>query len=268
MRLGDTGYWLGVEEYRGLLWSECGVPEAIVLWEPLPRGLGLALEEAALASGKPFILVWRQDKSIVIGRLQEWCGEVDCIAARRLGVPIYRRVSGGGSVYHDLGNLNLSLVCPRRLGVDDLYGLGIGLVLALLGLLGFDAGVFNSNDVAVGGWKVSGSSAYSSRRGSLFHATLLVEADLSLLHMLLRPPLWRVERGLVHRVKYRPGNLSSLDPSVVVGRVYGVVSEYYRVLTGGLTRYSIPASLHSRAAAIYEERYGVKGSWRYSPCGS
>ena len=182
--------------------------------------LNIALEEAiALKAGEwgvAIARVWLQGPAVVVGYSLPLCGEADCGLARRLGVPVVRRFTGGGAVYHDWGNLNLALAVPRRLGVDELLGLGTGAMVRALGLLGVEARVENEGDVAVGPCKVSGSAAGVKLRSSLYHATLLVDVDSSLVRRLTPGRPERVERGEVTPVKYRPCSLRELGYSVSV----------------------------------------------------
>ena len=225
----------------------CNPRLALILWEPLRPPYGLLLEEAALreCSG-PTVLVWRHARSLIVGRRQEACEEVRCETASRLGVQVFRRSSGGGTVYHDPGNINFSLVCPEtRLGVDTLYREGLGLLwgwLASLGVMPVEAR--NYNDTVYRGWKISGSSGYTSRRGSLFHATLLVSADTSMLRALLDPPVEEMVRRGVDPVKYRPRNLSSMHPHIDVWKAYSAVERFLRG-KGVLVEHAIPARLYA-----------------------
>jgi len=76
----------------------------------------LALEEALVraAPERALLRIWQNSTCVVVGRGQRVEREVDLAACRRDGVPVLRRSSGGGTVYHDLGNLNVTLVAPGR----------------------------------------------------------------------------------------------------------------------------------------------------------
>lgn len=179
----------------------------------------MALEEALLkaaAGGVVIVRVWVNPDSVVIGHGLPPCVEVDCGEAEALGVPVVRRLSGGGAVYHDGGNVNFTLAMPWRLDVESLYRLGTSIVVSALSRLGLRAHVENVNDVVVGEWKVSGSAAALRAGSSLFHATLLVEADMGRLRRLVKPRLDRVARGEVTPAKYNPANVSQLRPGVTL----------------------------------------------------
>jgi len=103
----------------------------------------LAVEDALLESvcrglRRLVFRLWVNDRSIIIGRGLDACSEVRCGAARGLGIPIVRRSSGGGAVYHDHGNLNISIIeaTRGRVGVDRVYSTGTGFITSVLRRLG------------------------------------------------------------------------------------------------------------------------------------
>ncbi len=220
----------------------------------------LALEEALLdavckGGGSPVFRVWINERSIIIGRTLGTCEEVHCKAAEDLGIPVIRRPSGGGAVYHDNGNINFTLIMASRgrIRVDKVYEAGLRFVLKALSLLGVKAWVENGNDVIVDGWKVSGSSAHIRPCGYLFHATLLVDADMGTLHTVIKPRLDRVARGEVTPAKYRPRNLEDLAgvklPEALSALLQAVETEY------GLRASSPTPKELGIAEALYRLKY-------------
>lgn len=166
----------------------------------------LALEEAILKSYEenrvpPTLRIWRNPRCVVIGRGQNPEDEADLEFCRRYRIPIVRRPSGGGAVYHHPGNLNFSLFLPLdgpwaevRRAYETIGGL---LAEALEKRLGLKARVEKSS-MLVEGLKISGMAQYR-RRGLLFHGTLLLWDD--------RIPMERVLLAL------RPGYSPSGVPS-------------------------------------------------------
>lgn len=146
----------------------------------------LAAEEYLLREvEKPLLRLWRSSPSVVIGRHQIPSIEVNLDVAAKMNVPVLRRLSGGGAVYHDSGNVNYSLISKipdcSRLNFDLL----LAPIVASLNLIGVHATHVGRGDLRLEGAKISGSSFYLWRGFSLHHGTLLFDADLATLESLL-----------------------------------------------------------------------------------
>ncbi len=202
-----------------------------IINEPLSPGIGLLLEECLLnyisQSNKLVILVWRSRPSIVIGRNLPECVEVNCRIAKMLGIPICRRKSGGGAVYHDEGNINITLIeyTKHRIPVTEVYNRGLSIIKLIIKRLGLNPSIENTSDTVIEGYKVSGSSAIIQKDRYLFHGTLLVDTDISLMKKLLIPRLDLVVSKRVSLSKYNPKNLSSLLPYLSIETVLELINE-------------------------------------------
>jgi len=160
------------------------------------RELNLALEWAlveAVSSGRsPSTLrLWTNPPCVVIGRSGLSLAEVRLAACEELGIPILRRPTAGGAVYHDEGNLNWTVVVrkaelPKPMWPDELERKASGAILRLLGELGLDGHHEARKGVFVGERKVSGMAMYVGRWAVMVHGTLLVNSDLSALRTALR----------------------------------------------------------------------------------
>ncbi len=149
----------------------------------------LAAEEYILRElDGPVIRLWRNRPCIVMGRHQIPCMELNLPLADELGVPFLRRISGGGTVYHDLGNLNFSLIAPLEKGLGMDFERQLGPILAALTRLGLGVEHVGRGEVRMGGRKISGNAAYLWQGRCLHHGTLLFDADLGRLHELLDSP--------------------------------------------------------------------------------
>ena len=139
----------------------------------------LALESYLFehVDGEDVFMLWRNRPAIVCGSYQNIYAEVDVRLSRDLGVALARRDSGGGTVYHDEGNVNYTFIAdadPAR-GYERF----IGPMVAALRLLGVRADMNRVCDIAVEGRKVSGSAQRVSHGRVLHHGTLLYDTDLS-----------------------------------------------------------------------------------------
>lgn len=159
----------------------------------------LALDEALARAGGPHptLRIWRNDPSVVLGRAQVAEAEIDMAACHDLGIPVLRRFTGGGTVYHDPGNLNVTIVLgrddprlardPELSGVPGMYRLLLRPLAAAVASLGVPAEA-TERDVLVRGSKLSGVAGWIGRETLLVHGTLLVDADLATLERVLDGP--------------------------------------------------------------------------------
>ena len=174
--------------------------------------LNLALEECLLqwlpADHPGLFLLWQNAPSVIVGRHQVTLDEIDADFVRRRGLPVVRRMTGGGAVYHDLGNLNFSFMenAHGRKTVD--FARYLRPVCAALAELGVQASLTGRNDLEAGGRKISGS-AQSLRQGRiLHHGTLLVSLDFGELVQALHVDPDKIRSKGIASVRSRVANIS------------------------------------------------------------
>ena len=174
--------------------------------------LNLALEECLLqwlpADHPGLFLLWQNAPSVIVGRHQVTLDEIDADFVRRRGLPVVRRMTGGGAVYHDLGNLNFSFMenAHGRKTVD--FARYLRPVCAALAELGVQAPLTGRNDLEAGGRKISGS-AQSLRQGRiLHHGTLLVSLDFGELVQALHVDPDKIRSKGIASVRSRVANIS------------------------------------------------------------
>ena len=128
-------------------------------------------------AGDDVFYLWQNRPAIVVGCYQNICREVNVHALRRRGVPVVRRMTGGGTVYHDLGNVNYSFMLRADGALD--YDHFLDPVIAALNRMGIPAHKNRSCDIAIGDRKISGSAQKAAGGRILHHGTLLFESDLA-----------------------------------------------------------------------------------------
>lgn len=141
--------------------------------------LNIALEETLrtrlMAEGGPgYFLCSRNESAVIVGRNQNALAELS-LPARQRGLPVYRRTSGGGAVYHDAGNLNWCWVVPG--GLEDRERL-LDIVLGVLRAAGIAAEEGPRAGIYANGGKIGGTACAAGKGVLLFHGTLLVSTNL------------------------------------------------------------------------------------------
>lgn len=171
----------------------------------------LALEEYVLRNKMledDLLLFYVNTPAIIIGRNQNTIEEIDpdLVAAR--GVRVARRVSGGGAVYHDLGNLNFSFMTRDVSGRFNRYDRFNGPVVDVLRSLGVPAEIGGRNDILADGRKISGNAQFATHDRMFSHGTLLLDSDLDRISAVLRPRPGKVESKGMKSVRSRVANIS------------------------------------------------------------
>ena len=165
----------------------------------------LAAEEYLLTRrSEPFFRLWRNADSVIIGRHQNAYAEIDLDYVEREGIPVVRRMTGGGAVFHDLGNVNYSFFdLPGPLRFTDV-------MLEALASLGVAGSASGRNDLVLpDGRKFSGTAVCKHKGRVLEHGTLLFDASFDRLSATLRPRPEKFAGKAVQSVRSRVANLSS-----------------------------------------------------------
>jgi len=148
----------------------------------------LAVEETLLRQKddhESYLLLYINNPAVVIGRHQNIYEEVNLKMCHDLNIPIIRRISGGGAVYHDLGNLNFSFIndnSPRQI---NNYHPFLQPIISALNKMGVKAEKNERNDIIIKGYKISGTAQFTTKERMLTHGTLLYNADLEKARKLL-----------------------------------------------------------------------------------
>ena len=161
---------------------------------------GLNLDE-------PVFFLWQNAPAVIIGLNQSAHAEVNLPFLEAHGIVLARRVTGGGAVYHDLGNLNYTIVGPSR-QMDDAYGI----MADALRRLGVPAERSGRNDILVEGRKCSGYAKRLSKGRMMIHGTLMWDVDLETLTQALAVPGSKLEAAGVASVRSRVTNLRDYLP--------------------------------------------------------
>lgn len=143
----------------------------------------LAAEEYLVKNlQEPCFMLWQNTPSVIIGKHQNPLREVNLEFVEQNHIPVIRRISGGGTVYHDLGNLNYSFIDFGKAESLVNFPKYSQPVLSLLHKLGVPAQLSGKSDLTIHGLKFSGNASHVYRQKVLHHGTLLFQSNLDILN--------------------------------------------------------------------------------------
>ena len=169
------------------------------------------LERLELA--EPLFYLWQNAPAVIIGQNQNAYAEVNLPFLEAKGIMLARRMTGGGAVYHDLQNLNYSIV-GRADDLERNFPDYLTLVIDALKQLGVPAALSGRNDILVEGRKVSGYAKRGWRDRIMIHGTLMYDVDIDTLSRVLKVSAEKMEVHGVASVKSRVANLKDYLPGL------------------------------------------------------
>ncbi len=141
----------------------------------------LALEEyvfECLPKDENYFMLWQNANTIVIGKYQNAMLEVNRKVVDERGIKVARRLSGGGAVYHDMGNLNFTFIVDQKDADGMNFRIFVTPVIETLKELGVDAEFTGRNDIVINGCKISGNSQYVKKNRVMHHGCIMLDSDL------------------------------------------------------------------------------------------
>jgi lipoate---protein ligase len=156
------------------------------------------------------IMIWRSNPSIIVGKHQNTLGEINIDFVKKNQIPVIRRLSGGGTVFHDPGNVNFTFI--KRTVKEKLvdFKSHVQPVVDFLKSLNIAAEIGGKNDIRVNGLKISGNAEHIYKDKVLHHGTLLYNADLAWLSDSIKAAEANFESKAVKSLRSTVVNISSL----------------------------------------------------------
>lgn len=230
--------------------------------------LNLATEEYVFQhfTDDSYLLLYKNDNAIVLGKYQNVYQEINVPVAETQGIKIARRITGGGTVFHDRGNLNYSFITENTKTHLRCYDDFLFPVIRALQALGIDAHKRNACDIAIGDLKISGSAQSVRGNRVLHHGTLLFDADMDKLHRLLEITDAVIESKAVASVPSHVTNIREhlKDPSMTIEEFQDALLA--QIFSSGISFQSLSSEDMQEINRLRDEKYGTwEWNWGKSP---
>ncbi len=228
----------------------------------------LAVEEVLLTKdSRDFIYFYINKPSVIIGKHQTAHKEADTKFTLQNNIPVIRRISGGGTVFHDNGNLNFSFIKTSEKGRQVDFRKYTAPIIGFLRSLGIDARFEGKNDIRVDGLKISGNAEHVFRERVLHHGTILFDAALGMLANSLRKDTSCYLTGSVQSNPSKVINLREMLPGVMdIYDFRDKAIKYMMRETGGMQAYELEnRHLEDARALVCRKYHSWEWNYAYSP---
>ena len=222
--------------------------------------VNLALEEYLLRSldiSHDYFLLYVNSPCVIIGRHQNVFEEVNYPLLRKQGIPVFRRISGGGTVYHDPGNLNFSFITRYQKFKFNNYRLFNAPILQALQSIGIPAEYNGRNDIVVNQKKISGNAQFTTHDRMVSHGTLLFSSRLNNIGTLLHSSTAGYKSRAIKSVRSPVVNISDLlDPAFNLEKFKELIIKYVFTNQPDIPEYRLSPgdwkNIHSLAGKKYQ----------------
>lgn len=202
--------------------------------------------------------LWQNQHTVVIGKNQNAYKECKVAELESAGGKLARRSSGGGAVYHDLGNLNFTFIAPHHR--YDLHK-QLKVILTALNKLGIEAKFAGRNDIEVDGCKVSGNAFTKRKNNSLHHGTLLVDVKMEDLAKYLNVSKAKMQSKGVDSMRKRVANLKQFNPELTIPLLIETLKvSFEEVYHTKLTEQLMDSTQYQQRVEMYRSN-----AWRLNP---
>lgn len=207
------------------------------------------------------LLLWQNEPSVIIGQHQNTAEEINRDYVYDNGINVVRRITGGGAVYHDFGNLNYSFLIPDVKADIDFGTFTKPLIAALRGI-GVEAEQSGRNDITVEGKKISGNAQYYSNNVLLHHGTILFDSQLDNVKKALSVKEGKIKSKGIKSVRSR---ITNIKPYLITEMTMDEFKEYLLKSFSDsepLEIRELNSEEHSRVIKLAEKKYKTY-DWNY-----
>lgn len=222
----------------------------------------LSVEEYLADTIKPnqvILYLWQNIDTVVIGSNQNPWKECNIEKMKAEGVSLARRSSGGGAVYHDLGNLNFTFIVGK-----ELYNLEkqLEVILRAVNSFGLNAYFSGRNDILIDGKKFSGNAYFFGDVSSYHHGTILIDSDIGRLSHYLNPSMQKILSKGIDSIKSRVVNLHSICNQITVQEMKTALLKAFSRVYGDFLNHSQYAAKEDVPHAVMQ-LYEQHSSWQW-----
>ncbi|HHY74470.1 MAG TPA: lipoate--protein ligase [Bacillus bacterium] len=230
-----------------------------------PR-INLAIEEFAvknLDSNETYLLFYINEPSIIIGKNQNTIEEINAKYVEENGIHVVRRLSGGGAVYHDLGNLNFSFITKDDGNSFHNFKKFTEPVVIALHKLGVQAELSGRNDIVVEGRKISGNAQFSTKGRMFSHGTLMFDSNIDHVVSALHVKIDKIESKGIKSVRSRVANIREfLTSDMTIEEFRELLLNYIFSNDGEIPEYKLTEEDWTQIEKIADEHYR-NWDWNY-----
>ncbi|MFS0634617.1 lipoate--protein ligase [Mesobacillus foraminis] len=230
-----------------------------------PR-INLAIEEYAVKNldiNETYLLFYINEPSIIIGKNQNTIEEINTDYVEKNGIHIVRRLSGGGAVYHDLGNLNFSFITKDDGDSFHNFRKFTEPVVQALKKIGVNAELSGRNDLIVEGRKISGNAQFSTRGRMFSHGTLMFNSEIENVVSALKVKKDKIESKGIKSIRSRVANISEfLQEKMSVEEFRSLLLKNIFSDSNEIPEYELTDSDWEKIRELSKERY-QNWDWNY-----
>lgn len=226
----------------------------------------LAAEEYLIKnSDDEIFMLWQNDNTIVIGRNQNTLSEINYDYVKEHNINVVRRMTGGGAVFHDKGNINYTFILNSENDFSN-YEKFTRPIISFLATLGVKATLSGRNDLVIGDKKISGNAQYMHKNRILHHGTLLYSTEGNKLQNSLRVSEDKIKSKGIKSVKSRVTNISEhINESYSPQEFIEKLSEYM-LRNGNISKEYDLTEDSSKISKLRDEKYATwDWNFGYSP---
>ena len=225
----------------------------------------LALEEYVferMDKSKSYFMLWQNDNTIVVGKYQNTAEEIDQAYVDAHGIRVARRLSGGGAVYHDKGNLNFTFIVDRADAPGLNFKIFVEPVIRALARFGVHAAFTGRNDLTIDGMKFSGNAQYARHGRLLHHGCIMLDSNLTSVADALRVKEAKFASKAVKSVRSRVTTINAQAPSPISMADFKGALRACAMASGELEPYALTEADVLAVQKLRDEKYAT-WAWNY-----